>query len=542
MKKVSFCKTKAISCALTPLFLSAFHFVYAQCTPTSAATSYASNNGSRGAMFNITATNTVVIKSFDGNLYGGTTAKYEIYYKSGSYVGSETNAAAWTFAGSVNSLYVAANNVPTPIPIPLNVVIPAGQTYAFYVTNTASGGLNYISSAVTNVTLVSDANITMIGGVGKAYPFSSTYSYRLFSGTVHYTVGQSGEGASLTTTNRSYSAEQNSSGSTVYEYSPGLCSDLICKVEASGTNPISGTTSTKVWIENTQPLSYVKRHYEITPSVNASTATGKVTLYFTQAEFDAFNAINSSKLPTGSADNDGKANLLIEKRSGTSNNSTGLPNTYTGTIANLDPVDTDIIWNAVSSRWEISVDVNGFSGFFVKTTGMTLPVSWLQVNATIGIDNRSTLNWKVEELDVHKYEVQKSSNGIEFTKIMEINSKGDGANNYSITDPEMISATAYYRLKQIGIDGRSSYSSIIKLFNRSNGNISVYPNPVKNKVTVTVSRDAVGSIAKLVDRDGRLLQQLNISQQNFMIDMSSYATGIYLLQLSNGIVQKIIKE
>jgi hypothetical protein len=33
----------------------------------------------------------------------------------------------------------------------------------------------------------------------------------------------------------------------------------------------------------------VQRHYEIAPTNNASTATGRVTLYFTQAEFTNFN-------------------------------------------------------------------------------------------------------------------------------------------------------------------------------------------------------------------------------------------------------------
>ncbi|MDP2388072.1 MAG: hypothetical protein Q8M29_16980, partial [Bacteroidota bacterium] len=175
------------------------HAAKAQC-PT-LATSYASNNGSRGVMFNITATNGITITSFDANLYGGTTATYEIYYKSGSYVGSETNAAAWTLAGTVNSLYVAANNVPTPIPITLNVYIPPGNTYGFYVTNTASGGVNYTSSATTNITLASDANMTVVGGVGKSYPFGSTYSYRLFNGTVHYCVGSCAVGSSVSATN-----------------------------------------------------------------------------------------------------------------------------------------------------------------------------------------------------------------------------------------------------------------------------------------------------------------------------------------------------
>ena len=540
MRSLSVCKTVLFHCFFAlPLFFSSVN-IQAQCSSGDLATSYTSNNGSRGAMFNITATNTVTIKSFDGNLYGGTTAKYEIYYKAGTYVGFETNAAAWTLAGSVNALYAAANNVPTAIPIPINVVIPAGQTYAFYVTNTASGGLNYISSAVTNVTLASDANLTMIGGVGKAYPFSSTYSYRLFNGTVHYGVGTTGESASLATGNTTTQSSQSNSGSTLY--GGVYCSNLVCKVTGSGASPITGTTDAKVWIESTQPAGYVKRHYEITPSTNASTATGRVTLYYTQAEFDAFNAVNIVKLPTGPADNGGKANLLIEKKGGVSSNGTGLPNTYPGADVTLNPADADVVWNAADSRWEVSVDVSGFSGFFVKTIGTTLPVSWVELNGTIEADSKARINWQAEELDVLKFEVEKSSNGTQYLKIMEVNSKGNGKNNYSFSDPEQISNTAYYRVKQVGADGRSSYSGIVKLVNRANAVISIYPNPVKNKLTVSVGRDAVGTEVKLINKEGRLVQQFIIQQQNFTVDMSGYAGGVYLLQFSNGLVQKVVKE
>lgn len=512
----------------------------AQCTDNTAATSYSSNNGSRGAMFNITATNTITVTGFYANLYGGTTAKYEIYYKAGSYVGSETNAAAWTLGGSVNSLYVAANNVPTDIPIPLSVVIPAGQTYGFYVTNTASGGLNYISSAVTNVTLATDANLTMTGGVGKAYPFSSTYSYRLFNGTVRYYVGALNDNATISAGNAVTPViTQNGAGSTIYGDG---CTKLICKVTASGAQPITGSTTAKVWVESTQPFGYVKRHYEITPATNASTATGRVTLYFSQAEFDAYNAINMVKLPTEPTDNSGKANLLIEKRSGTSNNNTGLPNTYTSTVVTLDPVDTDIVWDATNSRWAVSVDVNGFSGFFVKSSSMTLPVSWLQVGGSINADHKAVLAWQVEERDVLQYVVEKSTNGTSFTKLLEINSKGNGVNSYRITDQEINNQTTYYRLKQVGVDGHITYSSVIKLYNRQNSSISIYPNPVKNKMTVTVSHKDIGSTVRLVDKDGRTLQQFVLSQQSFTVDMSRYAAGMYLLQLSNGGIQKITKE
>ena len=156
---------------------------------------------------------------FSANLYGGTTANYEIYYKVGTYAGFETNAASWTLVGSVNSLYVAANNVPTRIPIPMSITMPANSTFvAFYVTkHSASGGLNYTSSAVTNVTLATNSVLSIVGGVGKAYPFSSTYSYRLFNGTVHYYTGTITSSNTLATSNASSPViSQNASGSSVY--------------------------------------------------------------------------------------------------------------------------------------------------------------------------------------------------------------------------------------------------------------------------------------------------------------------------------------
>ncbi|TWI84995.1 putative secreted protein (Por secretion system target) [Lacibacter cauensis] len=539
-KSISFFKGSLFAIAILSTQFLFIKKTEAQCTDNTAATSYASNNGSRGAMFNITAINTITVTGFYANLYGGTTAKYEIYYKAGTYVGSETNAAAWTLGGSVTSLYAAANNVPTDIPIPLSVTIPAGETYGFYVTNTASGGLNYTSSAATNVTLVTDANLTMTGGVGKSYPFGSTYSYRLFNGTVRYYVGALNENATLSNSNAVTPViSQNGAGSTIYGDG---CTKLICKVTASGAQPITGSTTAKVWIESTQPYGYVKRHYEITPATNASTATGRVTLYFSQAEFDAYNAIHSTKLPTGPTDNSGKANLLIEKRSGTSNNNTGLPNTYTSTVVTLDPVDTDIVWDATNNRWAVSIDVNGFSGFFIKTNSTTLPVSWLQVNGHVNTENKAVLTWKVDERDVFQYVVEKSSNGIQFTKLIEVNSTGTGINNYRITDQEINNQTTFYRIKQIDLNGHTTYSSIIKLYNRQNTSISIFPNPVISSMTVSVSRTDVGSTARLLDKEGRTLQQFTITQQSFTVDMSKYAAGMYILQLSSGNIQKITKD
>jgi hypothetical protein len=79
----------------------------------------------------------------------------------------------------------------------------------------------------------------------------------------------------------------------------------------NGASPVSGSTKATVWIQTIQPPEFVKRHYEIAPAINPASATAKVTLYFTQAEFNDFNAINALDLPTGTTDASGKSNLLV---------------------------------------------------------------------------------------------------------------------------------------------------------------------------------------------------------------------------------------
>jgi len=158
-------------------------------------TSYDSNNGQRGVMFDITAMNSLVIQKFDANLYTGTIANYEIYYKAGSFQGSENNAGAWTLVGGATGITSLGNNVPTPLPIPVNVTIPAGETYGFYVTNDFGGGTSYTDiNSPTNL-LATNSDLTVTGGVGKSYPFGLNFNFRAFNGTIHY---GSGLGLSLT--------------------------------------------------------------------------------------------------------------------------------------------------------------------------------------------------------------------------------------------------------------------------------------------------------------------------------------------------------
>jgi hypothetical protein len=148
-------------------------------------TTLAGGNGQNGNMFNITALNTVTITSFDG--HPQVSGNWSIYYRPGTHVGFETNAGAWTFLGSAAGVTAQPFGTATPIPISLDVTIPAGETYSFYVTMTGSGNVNYTNgTGPVGAVYTSDDNIQFRQGTGNAALFSSVFSPRIFNGVIHY--------------------------------------------------------------------------------------------------------------------------------------------------------------------------------------------------------------------------------------------------------------------------------------------------------------------------------------------------------------------
>jgi hypothetical protein len=329
----------------------------------------------------------------------------------------------------------------------------------------------------------------------------------------------------------------------------GSCDGLITRVVQAGANPISGAVNAKVWIETEQPtfngFPFVKRHFEINPSANAATATARVTLYAAQAEFDSFNSLATptKQLPVNGTDAEGyKANLRVVKYTGTSSNGTGLPGTYPQPGVEIDPVDTDIVWNNTDGRWEISFDVTGFSGFFITNVeNSILPLTWLTVNGSLDGRQQAMINWKVDEKNVAKYQVEKSYDGRQFSAIGAVDSKGDGINQYSFTEGKPLQGIGYYRVLQTDKDGRSSYSKLVKLAT-INSLITAFPNPVHNKLQLSVPTDKLNTVAVLTDMHGRKLKEIRLSSALVEVNLQGLPAGMYLIATGNGTNLKIMKQ
>jgi|GEM_PF-2371784 len=329
---------------------------------------------------------------------------------------------------------------------------------------------------------------------------------------------------------------------TVNYYDGGTCSGLVASVAQYGSNPISGSTTTKVWMESSQPAQYVQRHFQITPASNASNSTGKITLYFTQSDFDNFNAVNAIKLPTSSSDAVGKSNLLIEKRGGTSSDGSGLPQTYSGSVITINPNDADIVWNSTYNRWEVSFTVSSFSGFFVKTTIGALPLQWLSFTAQLSSYQQATLQWQVQEHEVKSYSVEKSTDGRLYNSIGELAGQGDGKNSYTFTDQASLQATTFYRIRQVDIDGKSSYSAVRTLSIYKPGTLSLYPNPAHNQLWVNVPSGQQSVQVQIRDISGRLWQTTRLAPGITTVDIHMLPAGLYTMELANGIHERFIKQ
>jgi hypothetical protein len=535
-----------IAVAITVFLCTSPHTALTQCTNNSLTTSFSANNGSRGVMFDITAgATTVTLTSFDGNLFPGGNRQFEIYYKSGTYVGSESTATDWTLGGSA-AVTSNGSNVPTPLPIPLSITIPAGATYGFYITNSdGTSGVNYISSA-SAATLATNSDISISGGVGKNYPFGNTFTFRHANIIAHYYFGSISESMQLATANATSAVTtQSISASTLYAAS---CDALIAKVTGTGAGSASGNTVARVWIEGTQPTQFVKRHYQISPNANGK---GRVTLYFTDAEFNSFNTQPTPPpllLPLSTdapATRTSRiANIRVERRPGSSNDNTGLPNTYTtGTSETIDPNDADVVWNATQSRWEVTFNVTGFSGFFLKTTGVILPQQLLHFSGD-AVDGGTHLQWQTTgEINWQTFVVERSTDGIHFTAAGSIKPITN-TDRYSFTDLYTVTRKIYYRLKMVTADNQIAYSNQLT-FNANNGGLYLhtYPNPVRGNGLITISSNiATGSDVRFTDLQGRTLLTIRLNHTSETTDISRFPPGLYLLQADNGPTQKIIKQ
>jgi len=150
------------------------------------------NNGGRGCWFDVEATLDIIIKEFDVHLgsTAGTVEAIEIYYKSGSYIGHQTDKDAWTQIAKFN-VVSAGYHEETHLDEEYidEVAMDEGDTGAFYITLLPGKGniFRYVDGAITGDVHRKTFGLIMYQGSGGYY-FSTNYNPRIMSGNIYYNL------------------------------------------------------------------------------------------------------------------------------------------------------------------------------------------------------------------------------------------------------------------------------------------------------------------------------------------------------------------
>jgi hypothetical protein len=188
------------------------------------------------------------------------------------------------------------------------------------------------------------------------------------------------------------------------------------------------------------------------------------------------------------------------------------------------------------------------SVFVCDATSVILPLSLSDFSGQLS-NNNALLQWKTDnEVNTSMFEIERSVDGRNYVSIgTKAANNSSGIHQYNFTDPFIRSLNAtvvYYRLKQIDIDGRFTYSRIIALPVNSNKAIVIlYPNPANTELNISMSNSETEKIKyQLIDANGRILKegvkQLSAGANSLSIDVNKLSSGVYYLMINGNIIHK----
>lgn len=225
-------------------------------------------------------------------------------------------------------------------------------------------------------------------------------------------------------------------------------------------------------------------------------------------------------------------------------NGTALTVTSPGNIINQSfivnvPVGMPLGTHLLAIRTRDAAGVWGlfeYSEFTV--TGSVLPLDWISFTAQKA-DKKVVLKWVTEnEVNTDYFQVERSTNGVDFTTIGKVAAMGNAHNSYDFEDLQPATGLNFYRLKQFDKNGAAKYSTIIKIHfgDASLRTLRLYPNPAKDQLTIAFSgRESLVTI-QVFDAAGKMVMNTRTANSPLLyLPVSSLANGSYWITVSDGL-------
>ena len=178
------------------------------------------------------------------------------------------------------------------------------------------------------------------------------------------------------------------------------------------------------------------------------------------------------------------------------------------------------------------------------TKSIVVPITWLSFNASLK-NKVVQLDWKTSsETNSSHFDIERSTNGFSYEKIGEVKAAGNSntVSYYDFTDRLPVKGMNYYRLKQVDLDGKYSYSEIRKVEIKTDMPLFVIQNNLMDGSAVIVKTSVSPAYLGIFDMAGRKLKDISILSNNQQVNLSYLPSGTYTVALyKNGSVFAVEK-
>lgn len=193
----------------------------------------------------------------------------------------------------------------------------------------------------------------------------------------------------------------------------------------------------------------------------------------------------------------------------------------------------------------------GVKGIDIEGNGTVLPVKFVSVNSECRNGN-IYVTWKTaQESGLKKFDIERNDNGSVWKVIASINTSGNSGieKSYSYDDNNN-NTNSIYKIVAYDINGTKIFSNVFKpSCSFVNGSFVIYPNPVKQSTTVTITTGEAAAIElSLYDNKGAIVRRsqtkLLPGNNRIPVDMNGLGNGSYTLiaKWGNNVrVNKLVK-
>ena len=181
--------------------------------------------------------------------------------------------------------------------------------------------------------------------------------------------------------------------------------------------------------------------------------------------------------------------------------------------------------------------LSGFNS--LGSAAAALPIELKQFTATLKGASVMLEFVTTSEQNNDYFEVERSTDGINYAKIGEKDGAGDARieQNYSFEDTKPQAGINYYRLRQVDTDGRSSVSPVRSVLLITDQEVVFYPNPVAETMNVQLEKGLSSDAPwQIMDMLGRVQSSGTFvaEQLNLAIPVQNLPAGNYVLRLATG--------